>query len=127
MPIGHTQTTETRKKISNSLKGSIPWNKGKTNIYTKEVLEKISQAAKGERNHRWNPNRSSYRVLHYWVEEHKGKASICESKDETCSNHFEWSNISHEYKRILDDFQSLCVSHHRRYDKAWRNNYVTTS
>lgn len=31
-----------RKKYSNSIKGRIPWNKGKKNIFSKETLEKMS-------------------------------------------------------------------------------------
>ena len=33
-----------RKKYSNSIKGRIPWNKGKKNIFSKETLEKMSKA-----------------------------------------------------------------------------------
>lgn len=39
-----------RKKISNSKKGIIPWNKGLTNIYSDETIKKISNSSKK----RWN-------------------------------------------------------------------------
>jgi group I intron endonuclease len=37
---------ESINKISNSLKGNIPWNKGKTNIYSEEALQKMKNASK---------------------------------------------------------------------------------
>ena len=37
-------TAETRQKISESLVGNIPWNKGKKNVYTKDTLKKMSGA-----------------------------------------------------------------------------------
>lgn len=40
-------TEETRKKISESHKGRIPWNKGKKNIYSEDTLKKLSAANKG--------------------------------------------------------------------------------
>jgi len=38
---------ESRKKISESAKGRIPWNKGKIGIYSKEALQKMSEYKKG--------------------------------------------------------------------------------
>lgn len=38
---GKERPQEYRDKISNSLKGNTPWNKGKTNVYTEETLEKM--------------------------------------------------------------------------------------
>jgi|WetSurSiteA1Bulk_404760.scaffolds.fasta_scaffold04337_3 group I intron endonuclease len=49
-------TFETRRKISNSLKGNIPWNKGKTEIYTDETKNKISNSLKG--NIPWNKGKT---------------------------------------------------------------------
>jgi hypothetical protein len=46
----HKQTIETRLKISKSKKGSIPWNKGKTNVYSEETLNKIREARKRQIN-----------------------------------------------------------------------------
>ena len=37
-------TEETKEKIKQSNKGKIPWNKGKTQIYSNETLEKMRQA-----------------------------------------------------------------------------------
>lgn len=45
-------TEETKKKISKTLKGNIPWNKGKTNIYSEESKRKNSEAHRGKKNSR---------------------------------------------------------------------------
>ena len=42
-------TEESRKKMSESHKGRIPWNKGKNNIYSEDTLKKLSEANKGRR------------------------------------------------------------------------------
>ena len=59
--IGHSVTDEIKEKIKitltgfkhseetkNKLRGNIPWNKGKTNIYSKEVRKRMSKAHLGE-------------------------------------------------------------------------------
>ena len=46
---GRKYTDETLKKMSKSMKGRIPWNKGKTGIYTDETLKKIGDAQKGKK------------------------------------------------------------------------------
>lgn len=45
--LGFRFSKESREKISNSLKGNIPWNKGKTEIYSKETLDLMSNKKKG--------------------------------------------------------------------------------
>lgn len=39
-------TQKSKEKLSNSLKGRSCWNKGKTGVYSKETLQKMSDAAK---------------------------------------------------------------------------------
>lgn len=46
--IGKKRPAETCKRISESKKGRIPWNKGKKNIYSEETLKKISEKKKGQ-------------------------------------------------------------------------------
>lgn len=51
---GRHLSIETRQKISNSNKGKCkgrePWNKGKTGVYDKNTLKKLSEASKGRRH-----------------------------------------------------------------------------
>lgn len=105
----YTLSQETRRKISLSLKGRIPEN-----------LDQLHKENTGSKNSRWKGNKVSYSGLHHWVTREKGKASYCEFADETCNGGFEWSNISNKYYRNLEDWQQLCKSHHRRYDKKRR-------
>lgn len=49
--LGFKHSDATKKKLSESHKGQIPWCKGKTNVFSKETLEKMSLAKKGKDNH----------------------------------------------------------------------------
>lgn len=46
--FGKHLTEETKQKISASKLGKIPWNKGKTGIYSEESLQKMSKSRKGK-------------------------------------------------------------------------------
>lgn len=73
--------------------------------------------ALSERNKTDNPG---YQAIHIWVRKWGGKADYCEMADGTCKGRYEWSNISHKYKRDLSDYQQLCSSHHTKYDKTYK-------
>ena len=45
--FGKTHTEEARKKISLSRTGCIPWNKGKTGVYSDEMKQKMGAKSKG--------------------------------------------------------------------------------
>jgi len=45
---GSTRSEKTKLKISESLMGNIPWNKGKTGVYSEETIRQISDAKKGQ-------------------------------------------------------------------------------
>ena len=40
---GKKHTDESKRKISLSHQGQIPWNKGKTGVYTEETLSKMGK------------------------------------------------------------------------------------
>lgn len=50
---------DVRKRISETLKSNhpIPWNKGKTGVYSEETLKKISDGSKGHRS--WNKGKKT--------------------------------------------------------------------
>ena len=52
--FGKSVSDETRKKLSESHKGQIPWNKGKTGIYSEETRQKISDSHKGNTYNKGN-------------------------------------------------------------------------
>lgn len=105
---------ETKKKISESRKGKTPWNKG---IKYLAIL--------GEKHTQWKGDKVGYHALHAWLSRNKGKADHCENSNCTSRNpkKFEWSNISGEYKRDINDYESLCIRCHRKKDlgsvKPW--------
>ena len=78
--------------------------KGKPNPYTT-----------GERHYKWKGDGVGIDALHFWVMRHKPDPGYCEHCGVTDVK-LEWSNISQEYKRDLDDFQRLCRSCHLKYD-----------
>ena len=45
---GKLMNSETKIKISNSKKGTIPWNKGKTGIYSEETRMKMGSSLRGK-------------------------------------------------------------------------------
>ena len=51
MNKGSKLSKETKRKISKTMKGRIPWNKGKTGLqkHTKETKRKMSEARKGRK------------------------------------------------------------------------------
>lgn len=61
--------------------------------------------------------------VHRWVEKWKGKPQKCEVCGTENSKKFEWANIDHSYKRILEDYIRMCTPCHRKYDIE-HNNYL---
>ena len=45
---GKHHTEETKKILYEKNKGSVPWKKGKTNVYSEETLKKMSERRKGK-------------------------------------------------------------------------------
>lgn len=100
-------------------KGIIPHNKGKEHL-------------REENNPGWKGDGVGYIALHSWVRRYKGKPIKCENEDciypradkngrvLVAPKRYDWANISHEYKRDLNDWKQLCVSCHKRYDIEYR-------
>lgn len=62
----------------------------------------------------WKGDKASYFVIHKWIRNNYGKAKICEYCKSTKNVH--WANISHKYKRTIEDFMQLCKKCHVKYD-----------
>ena len=71
----------------------------------------------GEKNHNWKGDKVGYQALHTWVRKHKGTPMVCSHCNSKKKKKYEWANISHEYKRELDDWIRLCTKCHRLFDK----------
>jgi hypothetical protein len=69
----------------------------------------------------WNKDqplkeRITYKELHRWVARRKTKTGRC-SKCRT-EGYTEWANVSHEYRRDLDDWAEMCRRCHRAHDNG---------
>ena len=141
MPSGkYIRTPEIREKISKSLRGNIPWNKGKKRPpfsqkwkdnsskagkgkkFTEEHKKKIGEAQAEDKGHNWKGNNVGYEALHGWVSKHRGKPNVCEfcKRKVFDKRKIHWANVDHKYKRVLEDFIRLCHSCHREYDKRFK-------
>lgn len=142
---------ETKDKISQTLRGRIPWNKGK-NISTnhRDNISKARIGIKFTESHRNNMsksqkgakfteshmnsireahgkknelyNTSQYRKVHRWIVKEKGKPSVCDFCLSTAKHWYEWSNKSQKYLFDLDDWQRLCRSCHQKYDYEYKRS-----
>lgn len=80
------------------------WNKGR----------KFPERS-GENNVGWKGEDAKYAAIHMWIRRVKGKPVICEHCGAK-KRKFHWANIDHKYSRNKDDYISLCVPCHRKYD-----------
>lgn len=46
--LAKNRSDDHKKKISTALRGRVPWNKGKTGVYSKETLKKMSESRKAQ-------------------------------------------------------------------------------
>ena len=68
---------------------------------------------------RWKGGVSLYYSLHNWVKRRLGKANKCEFCKNKSLKRYEWANKSHQYKKDLNDWISLCPKCHDFYDKNY--------
>lgn len=131
---GTKHTEETKKRISQTLKGRMPknivagWNKGiplsderkahlSKVLKSKGIKPKVRFTAVGEEHPLWKGNDVSYSGLHYWVYRTLGRPKMCEHCGES-HKRLTWANKSHEYRRDKEDWLRLCYSCHKKYDLA---------
>lgn len=104
--LGKSMSFESRKKMSAAKKGITPWNKGK----------KMPQFS-GDKHPQWLDDKVGYSGIHVWVKKWKGKPNLCENCGTTTAKKFEWANIDHKYRRVLEDYIRMCTKCHRNYDR----------
>lgn len=113
--VGKNHSIETRRKISKKVKeaynnGFVPWNKG------------LKGYRSGEINNKWKGDNASYSAIHKYIQCHKPKPEGCE----VCGKmncRLELANLSHEYKRDIDDYKYMCVKCHRTFDDTLPQKY----
>lgn len=111
----------------------LPHKRKSPKPFTKKHLENMSKASKGhkgrkfteeqlnnarsEKNYNWGGDNTSYSGIHKWVARHKGQPRLCEKCGNENQKRYEWANIDHQYRRVLDDYMRLCCKCHQAYDK----------
>ena len=101
---GKKASPETKKKLTESMKNR--YKNGWVNPMTGRI---------GEKHPRWKGNEVCYDALHIWIHNRKGKPEICQSCGKT-TGWLHWASIDNSYTRNLDDWISLCVPCHKRFD-----------
>jgi hypothetical protein len=100
---------EGRKNISNAHKGLKQ---------SQETIDKRKFFVTGKLSGMWKGDKAGYFAIHSWVKRWKGKPSHCEMCGKKEKRAYQWANIDHKYRRVLEDYISLCVPCHRIYDKT---------
>jgi group I intron endonuclease len=75
------RSPEVREKISKTLKGSEPWNKGKTGVYTDEQIKKMSESAKNRKIDEKTESQRRNKISKYFTETHPNKIKILDNRD----------------------------------------------
>lgn len=132
MPTGvYERTQEHRNILSKSAirRGVGKWMAGKTNSLESNEKRRIAsktnpniirtqfkKGSLGEKSKAWKGDNVGYGGLHGWIRSQKGKPTFCENDSTHKSKRYEWSSISRKYTRDLNDYRSLCLKCHRKYD-----------
>lgn len=128
--LGKTVSSEVRMKISNTKKGKrTPWmeNRVISELTKKRMSSSKINLFKIKENHpRWKGDKVGYRALHIWVLKVLGRPLICKhcGKEKTTLKSIHWANKSYQYKRELNDWISLCVRCHKKYDQKYRRSLI---
>jgi hypothetical protein len=94
------------KQICDSRKGRTPWNKGKHNIYPKEVIQGMRDRNSGSKSHTWKggvtPIHSMIRKL---PEYEQWKLTILSKRVcQQCGNKGDCAHHIYHFKDLLQDF-----------------------
>lgn len=85
--------------------------------HSKETRQKIKDSRWiGSKNTAWKGDNASSAAMHLWVYQWKGSPKQCEMCGTTEKKYYDWANVDHTYKRVLDDYIRMCRPCHRKYD-----------
>lgn len=105
---------EHKNSIRNTLLGR------KLSEETKIKIRKSTSGINSEENNpSWRGDKVGYSAIHSWIYRKLGKPSVCENclRANLSGKFIHWANISHEYKRDVNDWIRLCAKCHNDYDK----------
>lgn len=94
-------------------------------VRTKEHIEnqRVTQIGRPKytnekHSHLWKGAKAGYKAMHLWVIKWKGRPQECEMCGTTQATKYEWANVDHTYKRILEDYIRMCSPCHGKYDSS---------
>jgi hypothetical protein len=93
----------------------VAWNKGVPTGVVPPNAFKPGQH-NGPANNKWKGDNVGYGALHSWVARSKAKTGTCTRCGRRAKT--EWANLSHEYRRDVNDFEEMCHRCHVSYDRA---------
>jgi uncharacterized protein with PIN domain len=70
----------------------------------------------GDKHPKWRGDKVGKTAVHRWIERWKGKPKECARCGITTAKKYEWANIDHKYRRVMEDYIRMCTSCHRKYD-----------
>lgn len=73
---------------------------------------------KGENHYAWKGDKIGYYGVHSWIRRISGYPKKCENCGTETAKKFEWSNISGEYRRDINDWKRLCTKCHIAFDDS---------
>ena len=122
MPVGVYVRSEEEKIRLRKMVKATHFKKGNP-IGIKNRFNRGNNASgNGKSHYKWLGDKISIRGVHTWIERQKGKPQVCEHCGATRKEKWlHWSNIDHKYRKNLDDYISLCVPCHIKYDVKYNN------
>ncbi len=108
------KATKKEKEINSiAHKGINIWMKGKHNSPRTEFKKGDNV---GNNHIHWLGDKIGKKSIHKWVKYWKGVPNYCEMCGTNEKRMYHWANIDHTYKRVLNDYISMCVRCHKKYD-----------
>jgi hypothetical protein len=101
-----TYTPEMYKQICDSRKGRTPWNKGKHNIYPKEMIQAMRDRYSGSKSRTWKGGVTPLHSLIRKMSEYKKwKITILGRRHcQKCSEKCYYAHHIYSFKDLLQDF-----------------------
>ena len=120
----------TKIKDCANCKNAFIWKRGmsfaKLNCSPKCHSEWVSKNRLGKDNPNWKGDEVISSSMHCWVRDNFKKNGVCEHCGKI--GRTDWSNLTHKYRKIREEWQELCRGCHQRYDykMGYRKPYHAT-
>jgi len=94
-----------------------PFKKGNKLRLGKKHTKIVKEKMEYDKHWNWKGDKAGLDAMHGWIYRHKGKPKVCKFCGATYKERkLVWANKDHTYKRVLDDYISLCYPCHKKYD-----------